>query len=193
MISSTAIKSWEIRFGKNLSDLCKSLELLWIHPWSSCIYISYWVFQKFVPSFCPLLFQKLLKLPSRKLSMLFLIHFTLNEWNISSQHGLLYFFLTFFDRQGIECASSLSGSWLTFFQANRSRFFSLSSVFGAGSLYVISSVMLQMFSTGFRSGEFAGHSSLGIKLANSCDNTFEPPLKCTPARRPAQRSSPSLS
>ena len=21
-------------FGKNLSDLCKSLELLWIHPWT---------------------------------------------------------------------------------------------------------------------------------------------------------------
>ena len=31
-------------------------------------------------------------------------------------------------------------------------------------LYVISSVMLQMFSIEFRSGEFAGQSSLSIKF-----------------------------
>ena len=33
-MSWTAIQSWEIRFGKNLSDFCKSLELLWIQPCS---------------------------------------------------------------------------------------------------------------------------------------------------------------
>ena len=122
------------------------------------------MFQKFVPIFCPLLFQKSLKVPSRKLSMLFLIHFSLNDWNISSQYGLLYFVLTFFNQQAIECTGSLSVSWVTFFQANRGRFFGLSSVFGVESLYVISSIMLQLFSTGFRSGEFASQSSLGIKF-----------------------------
>ena len=86
----------------------------------------------------------------------------MNEILVASMASFI--FLTFFNRQGIECASSLSVSWVTFFQANRSRFFTLSSVFGAGSLHVISSIMLQIFSPGFRSGEFAGHSSLGIKL-----------------------------
>ena len=46
--------------------------------------------------FCPFSFQKLLKPSPRKLSMLFLIQFRLNNWNISSQHGLLYIFLPFF-------------------------------------------------------------------------------------------------
>ena len=96
--------------------------------------------------------------------MLFLIHFTLNDWNISSQLGLLYFVLTFFYQQAIECVGSLSVSWVTFFQANRGHFFSLSSVLGVESLYVISSIMLQLFSTGFRSGEFAGQSPLDIKF-----------------------------
>ena len=96
--------------------------------------------------------------------MLFLIHFTLNDWSISSQLGLLYFVLTFFDQQAIECVGCLSVSWVAFFQANRGHFFSLSSVFGVESLYVISSIMLQLFSTGFRSGEFAGQSPLDIKF-----------------------------
>ena len=40
---------------------------------------------------------------------------------------------------------------------------------GAGSLYVVSSTIIQMVSRGFKSGEFAGQSSFGIKLANSSD------------------------
>ena len=53
---------------------------------------------------------------------------------------------------------------LAFFRPNRSRLFSLSSVSGAESLYVVSSMILQVFSVGFRSGEFAGKSSMGIKV-----------------------------
>ena len=50
-------------------------------------------------------------------------------------------------------------------QAKRSHCRSLSSVLGAGSLYV-SSTIIQMVSRGFTSREFAGRSSFGIKLAN---------------------------
>ena len=46
----------------------------------------------------------------------------------------------------------------------------------------------------FRSGEFAGKSSMDINgLVNSSDTMSDPPLKCGPALRPAQRSLPSLS
>ena len=40
---------------------------------------------------------------------------------------------------------------------------------GAGSLYVVSSTIIQMVSRGFTSHEFAGWSSFGIKLANPSD------------------------
>ena len=46
---------------------------------------------------------------------------------------------------------------------------SLCIVLGAGSLYVVSSTMIQMVSRGFKSREFAGRSSFGIKLANPSD------------------------
>ena len=40
---------------------------------------------------------------------------------------------------------------------------------GAGSLYVVSSTIIQMVTRGFASREFAGRSSFGIKFANSSD------------------------
>ena len=42
--------------------------------------------------------------------------------------------------------------------------FSPPIVLGIGSLYAASSMMLHRFSMGFRSGEFAGHSSFWIKF-----------------------------
>ena len=57
-------------------------------------------------------------------------------------------------------------SKVTFFQAKRTHCLSSSSVLGAGSLYVVSSTIIQMVSRGFKSCEFAGGSSLGIKLEN---------------------------
>ena len=65
--------------------------------------------------------------------------------------------------------SSQSVSKVTFFQAKRSHCLSSSSVLGAGSLYVVSSTIIQMVSRGFTSHEFAGWSSFGIKLANPSD------------------------
>ena len=56
-------------------------------------------------------------------------------------------------------------SKVTFFQAKRSHCLSSSSVLGAGSLYVVSSTIIQMVSRGLTSHEFAGWSSFGIKLA----------------------------
>ena len=44
-------------------------------------------------------------------------------------------------------------------------------VLGAGSLFVVSSMILQMFSMGLRSGEFAGQPSKLYSLANSFDTT----------------------
>ena len=60
-------------------------------------------------------------------------------------------------------------SKVTFFQAKRSHCLSSSSVLGAGPLYVVSSTIIQMVSRGFKSREFSGRSSLGIKLANPSD------------------------
>ena len=62
-------------------------------------------------------------------------------------------------------------SMFAFFQAKRTRCLSSSSVLGAGSLYVISSTIIQMVSRGFTSREFAGRSSFGIRFANSSDTT----------------------
>ena len=39
----------------------------------------------------------------------------------------------------------------------------------AGSLYVVSSTIIQMVTGGFGSREFAGRSSFGVKFANSSD------------------------
>ena len=62
-------------------------------------------------------------------------------------------------------------SKVTFFQAKRSHCLSSSSVLvlGAGSLYVVSSTMIQVVSRGFTSHEFAGWSSFGIELVNPSD------------------------
>ena len=60
-------------------------------------------------------------------------------------------------------------SKVTFFQAKRSHCLSSSSVLGAGSLYVVSSTIIQMVSRGFKSREFAGRSSFDIKLSNPSD------------------------
>ena len=77
--------------------------------------------------------------------------------------------------------SSQSVSEGTFFQANRlSRCLSLSSVFGAGSLYVVSSKIIQIVSRAVTSREFAGRSSFAIKFPNpsgtmsACAPPFSP-------------------
>ena len=57
----------------------------------------------------------------------------------------------------------------TFFQAKYNCCLSSSSVLGAGSLYVVSSTIIQMVSRVFISREFASRSSFGIKFANSSD------------------------
>ena len=54
----------------------------------------------------------------------------------------------------------------TFFLAKRSHILSSSCVFGAGSLYVVSSKIIQMVSRGFTPREFAGRSSFAIKFSN---------------------------
>ena len=59
-------------------------------------------------------------------------------------------------------------SKVTFFRAKRSHCLSSSSVLGTGSLYVVSSSIIQMVSKGFTSHEFAGRSLIG-KLANPSD------------------------
>ena len=57
----------------------------------------------------------------------------------------------------------------TFFQAKRRRCLSSSSIFGAGSLYVVPSTIIQTVSRVFKSREFAGRSYFGTKFANSFD------------------------
>ena len=56
-----------------------------------------------------------------------------------------------------------------YIQGVSSHCLSSSSVLGAGSLYVVSSTIVQMVSRGLTSSEFAGRSSLGIKFANPSD------------------------
>ena len=60
-------------------------------------------------------------------------------------------------------------SKVTFFQARCSHCLSSSSGLETGSLYVVSSTIIQMVSRGFTSHEFAGWSSFGIMLANPSD------------------------
>ena len=60
-------------------------------------------------------------------------------------------------------------SEVTFVQAKRSHCLCSSSVLGTGSLYVVSSTIIQMVSRVFKSREFAGRSSFGIMLANPSD------------------------
>ena len=62
-------------------------------------------------------------------------------------------------------------SMFAFFQAKRTPCLSSSSVLGTGSLYVISSTIIQMVSRGFTSREFAGRSSFSIRFASSSDTT----------------------
>ena len=102
------------------------------------------VFQKFIPVFSSLKVHWLLKMPFIKQSMLFIIHLTLNNWNVSNQNVLLNFFRTFSKWWGIECTSSQS---VLFFQAKRSHCLSSSSVLGARSLYFGTSTIIQMVST----------------------------------------------
>ena len=56
---------------------------------------KYRVFQKFVPIFTSLKFHWLLKITFVNLSMLFIIHLTLTNWNISNQNVFLYDFWHF--------------------------------------------------------------------------------------------------
>ena len=65
--------------------------------------------------------------------------------------------------------SSHSVSKFTISQVKRGRCLSLFSVLGAGSLYVVSSTIIEMVTRGFASRKFAGRSSFGIKFANSSD------------------------
>ena len=63
--------------------------------------------------------------------------------------------------------SSQNVSEGTVFQAKRLRHcLSSSSVLGAGSLYVVSSKIIQMVSRGVTSREFAGRSCFAIKFPN---------------------------
>ena len=68
----------------------------------------------------------------------------------------------------------------TFLHAKRSRCLSSSSVFGAGSLYVVSSTIIQIVSRGFTSREVASRSPFAIKSANPSDTmsayTCAPPF-----------------
>ena len=57
----------------------------------------------------------------------------------------------------------------TFLNAKRSRCLSSSSVLGAGSLYVVSSTIIQIVFRGFKSREFASRSPFAIKFANPSD------------------------
>ena len=57
----------------------------------------------------------------------------------------------------------------TFLHAKRSRCLSSSSVFGAGSLYVVASTIIQIVSRGFTSREVASRSPFAIKFANPSD------------------------
>ena len=84
-----------------------------------------------------------------------------------------FVFSDIFKRWGMECTSSQSVSKFTFFQAKRSRCLSSSSVFGAGSLYVVSSTIIQKVSRVFTSRKFAGRSSFSTKFANSFDTMPE--------------------
>ena len=57
----------------------------------------------------------------------------------------------------------------TFLHAKRSLCLSSSSVFGAGSLHVVWSTIIQMVSRGYTSREFASRSPFAIKFANPSD------------------------
>ena len=57
----------------------------------------------------------------------------------------------------------------TLFQAKRSHCLTSSSYFGAGSLYVFWSTIIQMVSRGFTSREFASRSPFAIRFANPSD------------------------
>ena len=118
--------------------------------------------------FLHLNFTWLLKIPFVKLSMLFIIHLTLTNWNISNQNVFIYDFWHFLSGdRGIECTSSHSVSKFTFFHAKRSRCRSSSSLFfggGAQSVHVVSPTIIQMISRGFTSREFASRSSFSISL-----------------------------
>ena len=82
---------------------------------------------------------------------------------------------------------------VTFFHAKRSRLFSSFIVLGAGSLNVISLIILQMSSMGLRSRKFAGQPFFAIKFANSFDTMSRLPLKREPVFHPEGMSSLSLS
>ena len=117
----------------------------------------YRVFQKFVPIFSSLKFHWLLKIPFVKLSMLFIIHLTLDNRNIANQNVFLYVFSHFLS--GEACTSSQSVSTDTLVQCH----------LGAGSLYVFWSTIIQMVSRGFTSREFASRSPFPIKFPNPSD------------------------
>ena len=104
-----------------------------------------------------------------------IIHLTLNNWSISKQNVLLVpCYLTFYKWWGREYMRSKSVSDDTFFHAERSLCLSSSSVFGAWSLYVVLSKIIQMVSRGFTSREFAGRSSFVMKFPNPSGTMSSP-------------------
>ena len=76
-------------------------------------------------------------------------------------------------------------SKVTFFQAKGSHCLSSSSVLGDGSLYVVSSPIIQMVSRRFTSREFAGRSCFGIKVVNPSDTCL---LACSRLRDGGEKS-----
>ena len=98
--------------------------------------------------------------------MLFIIHLTLNTWNIANQNVFLVGFSKWW---GIECTSSQSVSKDTLFQAKRIHCLTSSSDLGASSCYVFWSTIIQMVSRGFTSREFTSRSPFAIKFPNPSD------------------------
>ena len=91
--------------------------------------------------------------------MLFIIHLTLNNRNISNQNVFLsshiFYVVSYRMYQHSKCV-----------QARRSHCLSSSSDLGAGSLYVFLSTTIQMVSRGFTSREFPSRSPFAIKFPN---------------------------
>ena len=100
--------------------------------------------------------------------MLFIIHLTLITKILVTRMSSCMF-SDIFSAVRYRMYELQSVSKVTFFQAKRSHCLSSSSVLEAGSLYVVSSTIIQMVTRGFTSREFAGRSFFGIKLANPSD------------------------
>ena len=104
-------------------------------------------------------FHWLLRIPLVKLSMLFIIHLTLDNRNTANQNVFLYVFSHFLS--GEACTSSQSVSTDTLVQCH----------LGAGSLYVFWSTIIQMVSRGFTSREFASRVVRHVPAPKVCLQT----------------------